>query len=796
MSRKDEILSALDTALREREPADGQALRAAMAQHQQEQYTAPRHVAPVYRGLALGLPVAAGIAVLALRAPSLPPQELAKPSHELAKSLNESAMFLNDTAKRRNESAKPPHDTAQRLSDSAKPWNESAQSLHEPAKPFRNRAIASRETAKATRPTRPVILRPLGDDLTYLAADGFDTYAHRVAGFVQSDGASLTLQLPEVKGADSFVEVPLPKLASDDPAADRAALRAYQEEKSISDPRLQKRVTLAKKAVAFGDLLDAIAKETGIAISATRAVADDKLTVFCKDKPLRELMRQITEHFGFVWERTGTEPEFVYRLKQPLRNQFLEEELRNKDKNEALLALDREMESLKKYFDLSPEQAREAAEHAQGAEKEKLELMGGIGWGPARLYFGLEGDDQTALQSGKKLYFGPNGREIPKDLTTGALNSLTGHAFIEGDSTSIYSSRQKEGVKGKSPAEVGAQPAMMLSFQHDELGQVSLVAHTGFSQGGGSAMSGVPMAVGVSPSASSPKNAEANAEKKNKPEFQKETVLEGPHRPRTLWKNGKQVQEEAWTSADVLETIHKLSGKDVIGDYFTRLAPHKSEKGSLFEVLSRTCDPLRLRWDEHEGWLTFRSTDFFNMRLKEVPNRLLEKWAALRKKNGRLSPEELRELSRLTDDQLDASTMAEGAKVLYGLDEWSWVAAENIRPIWRFYDSLPTPLRTAMQSSEGLRYSQLSLDGRQKFLQGAYQHHTDLLDKIRQGGVPETFFKTLESTASTRMLLPDPAAKRAPGEVASLFAFVIPTEQGEKLMKKEVGPGGTSIGYQ
>ena len=206
---------------------------------------------------------------------------------------------------------------------------------------------------------------------------------------MRSDVRSLKLQLPEVKGADSFVEVPLPQLAASDTAADSAALRRYQDEKGISDSRLQKRVTLAKKAVSFGDLLDAIAKETGVNISATRSVADDKLTVFCKDKPLRELMRMITQHFGFVWERTGSEPQFVYRLKQPLRNQFLEEELRNKDKNEALLALDREMESLKKYFEMSPEETRAAAESAQGKEKEKLEMLGGIGWGPSRLYAGL-----------------------------------------------------------------------------------------------------------------------------------------------------------------------------------------------------------------------------------------------------------------------------------------------------------------------------------------------------------------------------------------------------------------------
>ena len=234
----------------------------------------------------------------------------------------------------------------------------------------------------------------------------------------------------------------------------------------------------------------------------------------------------------------------------------------------------------------------------------------------------------------------------------------------------------------------------------------------------------------------------------------------------------------------------------MIGDYFTRLVPHKSQKGSLFDVLARTCDPLHLRWEEKEGWLTFRSTDFFNMRLKEVPGRLLEKWAALRKKNGSLTPDELREISRLTDDQLDARSMAEGAKTLYGLEEWDWVRTENVRPIWRFYDSLPSTLRTAMQSEKGLTFSQLGLDGRQKFIAAAYQHNPDLLDAIRKGSVPEALMKALESNSQALMTLPKPGAPKNSSVTPFLFEFRIPDESGAKQTRKQVGAGSTSISTQ
>ncbi|MBB6049975.1 hypothetical protein [Armatimonas rosea] len=787
MSRKDEILGELEAALREREPADTTTLRAALTQFKQEQQQTPRRIVPARRWLVLaGGTVLAGAALWSV-VPQKQPNDIKKSDVALVKSGIDTKK--TDVGTKKTDVAQGKSDDAPEKSDIGTKKSLVA---------FKKIEVASKKSPVVTEKSEAV---SLGDDLTYLNAEGFDVYTHKVAAFVRSDAEALRLQLPEVKGADSFVEVPLPQLAAGDSTANSAALRAYQDEKAISDARLQKRVTLAKKAVSFGELLDAIAKETGISISATRSVADDKLTVFCKDKPLRELMRQVTQHFGFVWERTGAEPEFVYRLKQPLRNQFLEEELRNKDKNEALLALDRELESLKKYFALSPEQARVAAESAQGKEKDRLELMGGIGWGPARLYAGLEADDQAALQAGKNLFYGPQGREIPKGLAENTINSLTGHAYIFSDGAlTINSQRTKnksdEPKGGKSPAEMGAKPVMMLSLQHDELGQVSLLAHTGFVDGGGSAMSGVPLATGVSPSASSPKNAEANAAKKNKPAFQKPTTLEGQHQPRQIQKDGHVEPQESWTSADVLEAIHKATGKDVIGDYFTRLVPYRTEKASLFDVLAHACDPLHLRWDEQDGWLTFRSTDFFNMRLKEVPGHLLEKWAALRKKNGRLSPDELREIARLTDNQLDARTMGEGAKALYGLEEWDWVSSSNLRPTWRFYDSLTTSMRTSVQSEKGLSFGALGLDARQKFLTAAYQHNTELLEGIQKGTVPDTFLKNLERVGTMRLSIPAVDAPKKPGEAPFLFLFDMLDKSGEKKVMKQLGPWGTSLSFE
>ena len=748
MNRRDQILKELDEALREREPATGRALRAAQREYRHTAPSRPLFPRLLLAGTSLALASAVGLSVLTHRTTTTPIVTRPIGARERTRTHPVSSLALKND----------PH-LPQRLG-------------------------GTRVDTRKPRVQVGSSDKPITDDLTFLnEGASTDAYANRSAGFVRSD-------------ADGFVEVPLPQLAAESKAANAAAIRVYQDEKAIQDPRLQRRVTIAKKAVSFGQLLEQLAKETSIDISATRGVADDKLTVFCKDKPLRDLLRQITQHFGFVWERTGTDPAYAYRLKQPLRNQFLEEELRNKDRNEALLALDREMEDMKKHFDLSPDQARAAAEHAEGKEKEHLDALGGLGWGPSRLYFGLSNEEHDTLLAGKPLSFGDSGmagnnlsyseghQALPPALAQSVLNSLAGHAFIEGDSIHMYSDRDqasKDKVKGKSPAEAGAQPSAQLRLQRNELGQFTLEGMSGFSNGGSSALGGTTLAVGISPSASSPKNAEANAAKKKLPAYQKATELTEPP-------VSDDRKERKWTSADLLEKLHKATGKDVIGDYFTRLAPAKSEKGNLFEVLTRTCDPLRLRWDEKEGWLTFRSTDFFNMRLKEVPNRLLEKWAAQRQKARSLSSDDVREFSRLSNDQLDSSTMAEGAKLLYGLEEWSWVRGENIRELWRFYDGLPTALRTAMASEKGLRFSQMGLDARQKYLKAAYAWETELLTALQEGSADEAFLKRLEERGSLRLVV---TREGAPERRSIGFTFRCPIKDGA-LLEKTLSPTGSS----
>ena len=84
---------------------------------------------------------------------------------------------------------------------------------------------------------------------------------------------------------------------------------AFPTRKSRRRPRndlgLARPVTLAVKATALSDLCDQLRRETGIKLTAGPSVADEKVTVFCKSAPLRDVMRLLSRPFGYTWLRSG-----------------------------------------------------------------------------------------------------------------------------------------------------------------------------------------------------------------------------------------------------------------------------------------------------------------------------------------------------------------------------------------------------------------------------------------------------------------------------------------------------------
>ena len=162
-------------------------------------------------------------------------------------------------------------------------------------------------------------------------------------------------------------------------------------------------------------------------------------------------MRQLSRPFGYTWlrsrqasgvgrqalgetasdsnaQRLTPNASYRYELVQDLRSQLLEEELRNRDRNAALVALDREIARFQPYLHLSPDEALAKAKTAPAAEKPLLEKLSGVGWGPIQMYFRLSAQEQAALRSGQTLTFSqaPWAGELPlpTDIARGILQSF------------------------------------------------------------------------------------------------------------------------------------------------------------------------------------------------------------------------------------------------------------------------------------------------------------------------------------------------------------------------------------
>src|SRR5207244_3999232 len=125
-------------------------------------------------------------------------------------------------------------------------------------------------------------------------------------------------------------------------------------------------------------------------------------------------MRQLSRPFGYTWLRSGAPGKYRYELVQDLRSQLLEEELRNRDRNAAFIALEQEIQRYRPYLELSPDDALVRARTAPADEKPLLEKIGRSGWGAIQIYFRLTPQQQTALRDGQELHFSqvPKGSEL------------------------------------------------------------------------------------------------------------------------------------------------------------------------------------------------------------------------------------------------------------------------------------------------------------------------------------------------------------------------------------------------
>jgi Putative zinc-finger len=620
-----------------------------------------------------------------------------------------------------------------------------------PSQPAPRQPQAGLATARRGGHRSPILgLQPVistGDDLARLNGDAGRDAQRWASPSADEWGKTEARVRSNVPVQDDFVRIPFPQIAA---ASDRqiaGAVESYKREAAIVDPRLAREVTLQQKATALSDLCDGLRADTGIQLYAGRSVEDEKVTLFCRRMPLRDVMRQLSRPFGYTWLRSGLPSPrgggaggrgYRYELTQDLRSQLLEEELRNRDRNEALLSLDREIEKYRPYLGLSPDEALARSKTARPAEKRLLETLAGSGWGVIQMYFRLSAQDQAALRSGQPLYLSgaPEGEErlLPPEVARGTLQSLRDWRVVRRTTAShgdvwipAPDSNDPAALPLTSVSEVRA--TVSLAVFQSELGQFTLNGESGylaFSSIPGDppnrASNGGNYVSGTSPAALEPENEKTNARLAQEATMRVATSV--VPRPSCYTAPDPEASpgsapEPKVTTGDVLEALHRATGLPIVADFYTRLykpAEVTRKNQPLLEALNSLTDAMRLRWSKEASWLRFRSASYYHDRLKEVPNRLLTRWAAARRQRGALTIDDLCEIAQLPDAQLDARSMREGARDCYGLQEWRLASHWLLRRHLRFLAGFTPAQRQEAMSTAGLPFTKMSLAQQQQFM--------------------------------------------------------------------------------
>ncbi len=615
------------------------------------------------------------------------------------------------------------------------------------------RAVRMRE------PEKPVV-----DDLQYL-----DGYAPALASrWLGGDDERqeihelLTRQLSRISVKDDFVEIPYPQIAdaARKSEAVEAAVRKYDREAQIVDARLFRKVTLRLRHTPLTEFCRVLQQQTGVKFAASRTVGDENVTVFVKDMAARDVMRAVARLFDYKWGRSGEELAYRYEFRQDLRAQIAEEELRSRQVNQMLLALDEQVAAYLPYLNLSPEQIQGRMERAQGAEKYRLQDLAGWKWGPIQLYHRLSAAQRQALAEGGSLQFRTDARSpelrLPGEWrslllprTNLVLGTIGGQPWIA--SPLFFNGRPTSPLAGQPGAEVGVS----LELKGRQEGQLSLLVYiTAYvldadgrelalpgSKGGG-------LGVAQEPPGTKPNNAALNAKLRETEPYRRTVTIEP--KVNCPWfalgdgameRSGFQVELDDGrrkyyldldgqlregeepphvTSSEVWEAIHDTTGMPVVADAYSRLFDArklKARKVSQFDALCRLGDEMGVRWQQDGAFLMGRTVTYLWAKIKEVPARHLRRWREAREKHGFMPLEDLLEASTLSDRQLEARTVGHVIGHCWGLEDWIIVGEgatvpigltgpRGSRPYARFLALLSSGQRVRAQR-QGLTFEEL-----------------------------------------------------------------------------------------
>jgi hypothetical protein len=124
----------------------------------------------------------------------------------------------------------------------------------------------------------------------------------------------------------------------------------------VLDSRFDQPVTLAVREKPVADFLGELRKTHHLPVRADVSTQDERITVYCRERPVGEILAAVARHMDYTWARVAIGEQHEYVLLQTAAQRQREQELRAAADRAALVALRRQVEERASRARVPPEE--------------------------------------------------------------------------------------------------------------------------------------------------------------------------------------------------------------------------------------------------------------------------------------------------------------------------------------------------------------------------------------------------------------------------------------------------------
>lgn len=436
-------------------------------------------------------------------------------------------------------------------------------------------------------------------------------------------------------------------------------LGAATAESLPDDAKLDAPVTLAVKGEALTDVLEIMQGQTGVRLRAGRDVADQKVTIFVDEKPLRKVMEGLSLLLEYHWTSKDLSSGRVYEIWEDEKTRLRRKVWCTKALAKAWEQTDADLKRLSELRAMTPDQLARLLDQLSaklgtgGPEALKdWSIVRRLSDNPnigtvVGIHDALSPKALQALRSGMTLHFDSLSDEkewlisedaarqlIYQDRNTLAVNGETAQG--ESINLAIRATADRRGVYVSAESTVRRRDSCVragINLCQNLLRNIHPLPANHLPQEGIAPLDEMKVSWAV-------------------PEIAEEASLpvEQPEETRAVANR-----------SDILALLHKKLGLQIIADHYSEWSCwHAAKDRPLKEILvsfeamydhtgGRPCDTYS---GADAEFLYMRAKDVRLCNLREIPDRLLRPWQAAYEKQGCLGLNELGEIALLTDDQI------------------------------------------------------------------------------------------------------------------------------------------------